>query len=151
MPRADEPGEPDLPRRLHDDDRVVLPHPLLPGLDEQLDLDHHDGVVGAGRDPAVHLRHDRRVGDRLEGAPAVVVGEREVGECGPVQRAVGVEDPGPESVGERRQRRLPGLDHPARDRVGIHHVAPRCPKRSATVDLPEPIPPVRATSSTTKS
>ena len=129
--------EPHVPRRLDHHHRVVLAHPLIPRLDQQLDLHDHDGVGRCRRDPAVHLRHDRGVGDGLERPPALVVGEREVGQRGPVQRAVVPDDPEPNRSASAPSAGWPGSTTQRATASASTTWAPRCPNSSATVDLPD--------------
>ena len=60
---------------------------------------------------------------------AVLVDEGHRGERGPVEPAVGVEDPGAEAVDQRRQRRLPRLHHRPGDLVGVDDDGAPCPQQ----------------------
>ena len=64
--------------------------------------------VGRLADLALELLADRRPGDLAEGLAAVVVGERDRGQGGPVETTVGVEDPGPKRSTSAASAGCPG-------------------------------------------
>jgi hypothetical protein len=78
--------------------------------------------------------------DRFEVLLAPVVDERLLGERGPIQGAVGVEDVGTEPLDELLQRGRSRLDHLARDQVGVHDGRAACREQRRHRRLPRPDP-----------
>ena len=72
----------------------------------------------------------------------VVVDERLLGQPGPVEAAVGADDVGSEPLHQALQHRRSGLDDLAGDHVGVDDDGAPLASRAATVDFPDPMPPV---------
>ena len=74
--------------------------------------------------------------------------EHDLGDTGPVEPTVGIDDVGTEAlhhlVEHDRTGRLELLD----DGVGVDETAPRSARAPDTVDFPDPIPPVSPINST---
>ena len=88
-------------------------------LDQQRHVADHDRVVGRLPIRRSNSSPIAGPGDVAQRLAAVVVGEGDRGQRRPVEAAVGVEDPGPEPLDQRGERRLAGLDHGPRDLVGV--------------------------------
>jgi hypothetical protein len=61
------------------------------------------------------------VGDAVEVAERLRVGEHDRAQCGPVERSVGADHVGAEPRRDRVERRAPGSDHVARELVVVDH------------------------------
>ena len=112
-------------------------------------------IPSGGRlgDPAQELLADRRMRDRLE-LLARLVGRRTPARRARAGRASrrAARISGPNALDQRGERRRARLDHLPRDRVGVDR-RPRPARRAcrATVDFPDPMPPVSPTMSTAAS
>ncbi|MNG16985.1 hypothetical protein D3C84_1009410 [compost metagenome] len=65
---------------------------------------------------------DQRMQQRLEPAAFIGILEDQLAQRRPVQGAVGLQYAGAEMLGDFRQRRAPGFDHPARRMIGVDGV-----------------------------
>ena len=144
-PRAAPAATPGSPRRRHDDDEVVGRAEVL--LDEQRHVVHDDRVGGCRRDQLGGPGAHERVGDPLEVARACGVAEHERAERGPVERAVGRRAPAGRTVDDRGEAAVPGATTSRASGRRRRPPAPELASRADTVDLPEPMPPVRPTRS----
>src|SRR4051794_21275937 len=113
----DEPRQPHVDGRVHDDDARVVAGPLR--LDQQRDVVDDDRVLRGLGHPPEELRTNRGVGDRLQLLARLLADERLGRERGPVERAVGMEDVGPESLDELGERGAAGLDDLPGDDVRV--------------------------------
>ena len=123
---------------------------LAVGGGEQRDGQHHDVVAGGqGVAPIDHLDADGRVGDGVEVGQGLRVaegqgGQRRAGRWS--RRRPGCPGrSGPPAAGRPGRRGPPPPGPPTSASI---RTAPRATSRSATADLPAPIPPVRPTAST---
>ena len=109
----------------------------------------HDHRVRAGVvDDLRGALPDRGLGQALEVAQGRRVTEHDPTQRGPVERAVAADDTGAEPVDDGGERRGAGFDDLARHGIGVDDDArPSDASWADTVDLPEPIPPVRPTRS----
>ena len=115
----DEPVEAQLGRRLDHDHRGVGTRSCSLALDEQRDVAHDDRVVAGRRDLSLGLGADRGPGDLAECLAALVVRERNGGEPGAVEGAVGGDDALTEPLDQGRERGHPRLHHESSDGVGV--------------------------------
>ena len=135
----DEPAQPHLLRRPHDDDEVVLRAQVL--LDEERHVVHDDGVRPGRGDELLGARPDGGVRERLEVSQGGRVTEDHPAERSTVQTAVRGDHVGAEAVDHGGERRHPGLDDLAGHGVRIDDGRPqrlqlRRHRRLAGADAP---------------
>ena len=133
-------------RCFDDDDGGVLPFGPGPALGEQRDVADDDGVRRRLVDPLTELLDDRGPRDAVEREARFLVGERSPREAGTVEVPVRKQDVVAEAPASAASAGFPGSTTARAATSASTTTAPLRPRRSAAVDLPDPIPPVRPTS-----
>ena len=124
-----------------------------PGLHEQRDVEHHEVVgVDLRREPPGDLHAHRRVDDQSEVLEGIGIVEDEVGHRGAVEGAVGRDDARTEALHHGGEHaRCPARCSSRVIASASMITAPLAASSVETVDLPEPMPPVRPMRSTART
>ena len=107
----------------------------------QGDVEDDDVVGPLGRRPALgHDGPDGRVGDGVQGLQGLGIGEDQGGQGGPVEGALGGEDPGAEAVDQRLKGGSAGGHHLPGDPVGVDQDGAFLDQEISDRRLPRPDP-----------